>query len=364
MNIVFRADASLDIGTGHVMRCLTLADALRERGASSRFICREHPGNLLEFIRQHGYETHALPMGPAGAAAVPGNHLPAHANWLGADWREDARQTQAILAGANVDWLVVDHYAMDADWERAIGSGSRLMAIDDLADRPHRCDLLLDQNLGHAATDYAELIPPEATVLAGPDYALLRPEFASLREYSLRRRAVPRLNHLLVTMGGIDKANATGQALVALKQCALGDDVRITVVMGQHAPWLESVRALADSMPWLTEVRVGVQEMAPLMADCDLALGAAGSTSWERCTLGVPTLMMIVAENQRAAGQALARTGAVRLIELGDLLEPALRQFFENLRGDVTVLEAMSKHAQGICDGRGTALVCERLLVQ
>jgi len=260
MNIVFRADASLNIGTGHVMRCLTLADALRERGASCRFVCREHPGHLLQLISERGHVVVSLPL-PSPPSAAPGttDQQPAHAHWLGTDWHTDAQQTLDGIGNTPVDWLIVDHYALDNRWESALRTRCQyLMAIDDLADRLHDCELLLDQNLGLTARDYAPYLPQDCTTLIGPRYALLRPEFAALRPYSMNRRKQPQLKQLLITMGGVDKDNATGQVLHALAQCTLPVDLQITVVMGPHAPWLEQVRQQAHIMPCPTQVLAGV----------------------------------------------------------------------------------------------------------
>ena len=203
-NIVFRVDASLEIGTGHLMRCLTLADSFREQGAVCRFISRAHDGNLVELTRQRGYETFALPVGDSFVAPKE-DVQPAHASWLGADWSTDAQQTLHVLDGFEIDWLVVDHYALDARWERDVASAcARIMVIDDLADRMHDCAVLLDQNLGRIASDYAGLLPSGCKVLVGVKYALLRSEFASMRACSLTRRRQAKLDVILVTMGGVD----------------------------------------------------------------------------------------------------------------------------------------------------------------
>lgn len=322
--IVFRTDASLLMGSGHVMRCLTLADALKAQGAECHFISREHPGHLLEVIRERGYKvnclvTHAQPaLDAIKNIAIKAPKLlqePAHAAWLGSTWQNDAQETAAILADLRPDWLVVDHYALDQRWETALRPHyQKLMVIDDLADRLHQCDLLLDQNLGRQPQNYANLVPAQCKLLIGPQYALLRPEFAALRAYSLQRRQQPALKNILVTMGGVDLPNATGQVLQALKGCALPQDCRITVVMGLQAPWLEQVRTQAQDMPWPTEVMVNISDMAQRMADSDLAIGAAGSTSWERCCLGLPTLMVVLADNQQTGAKALEAAQAVYLI--------------------------------------------------
>jgi len=379
MQVVFRADASLQMGSGHVMRCLTLADALGAQGAQCSFISRAHPGHLMALIQQRGYVVHCLaePVQKAPAArnsmtttvqGAPSNPQqgPAHAAWLGTPWQADAQDTAAVLASLQPDWLVVDHYALDQRWEEAQAAHCRrLLVIDDLADRPHRCDLLLDQNLGRQPQDYAALVPAHCEVLTGPRYALLRPEFSALRRYSLQRRqAQPGLRQLLISMGGVDQFNATGQVMQALKSCALPQECRISVVMGLTAPWLENVRQLAAQMPWPTEVVVNVTDMAQRMADSDLAIGAAGSTSWERCCLGLPTLMVVLAANQRRIASALALKGAAIALEISNY-----ERFAAHLTDVVLHLvsnqDAFCKRgvvAARVTDGRGTNVVVTHLL--
>lgn len=371
MKVAFRADASLLMGSGHVMRCLTLADALKAQGADCHFISREHHGHLLEVIRQRGYKINSLvaPVQPAQAAiknivkeAPNPQQEPGHAAWLGSTWQIDAQETAAILANLQPDWLVVDHYALDQRWEEALAPHyCQLLAIDDLADRPHRCDVLLDQNLGRHPENYAGLVPAHCQVLTGPNYALLRPEFAALRPYSVQRRqAQPALRQLLVTMGGVDQPNATGQVLQILKTCALPQESRITVVMGLTAPWLQNVRELATWMPWPTEVVVSVSDMARRMADSDLAIGAAGSTSWERCCLGLPTLMVVLAENQQAGAQALEAAHAARLIgpviDIATQLPLAVRELTDSKHQ-----MRMSLAASAITNGQGVEKILQAM---
>ncbi|MGX5659524.1 UDP-2,4-diacetamido-2,4,6-trideoxy-beta-L-altropyranose hydrolase [Castellaniella ginsengisoli] len=369
MKIVFRTDASLEIGTGHVMRCLTLAEALSEHGAVCQFICRTHQGNMVDLIRRKGYEVHALPeIFPkevesyfvVGSEEMVGPGL-VHSHWLGASQAQDVAACIPILTSIQPHWMIVDHYALDVKWERALGLYYRkLMVIDDLADRVHNCDLLLDQNLGRLGVDYAELVPAHATKLIGPSYALLRPEFSQWRPYSLQRRAeYSGLRHLLITMGGVDKDNVTGQVLQTIASKPLANDVRITVVMGANAPWLDHVRSLAAVMPHPTEVVCGISNMAQLMADSDLVIGAAGATAWERCCLGVPTVMLVLADNQRGIGQALSAVRAAYLVDATaldsgllitqELVEP------RNIVG-------MSEAAAAVTDGLGVTRVVDSLI--
>lgn len=367
--ILFRADASLQIGTGHIMRCLTLADALRERGAECRFICREHPGNLIELIRSKGYLACALPAlphppsdGKATASDSSTAEL-AHSHWLGATQFQDAEACASVLAAYEPDWLIVDHYALDASWERALASHYRkLMVIDDLADRPHACDLLLDQTFGREAADYRLLVPADCHLLCGSRYALLRPEFAALRTYSLQRRAEPKLRRLLVSMGGVDKDNVTGRVLDALRSCPLPADCEITVVMGSTAPWFAGVERQAKGMPWTTTARAGVSNMAQLMADSDLAIGAAGATSWERCCLGLPTIMITVAQNQKHAAERLEAAGAAQILTDDANLLDNLRQLIRLCTATDLHLRKLSASATDITDGLGAPVVVRTLM--
>ena len=359
MKIAFRADASLQIGTGHAMRCLTLADALRERGAQSTFICRPHAGHLLDLIQQRGHTAKSL--SPADyASTTPAD--PTHANWLGTDWASDAAQTQQALADQVVDWLVVDNYALDRRWEQSMRPHSRrIMAIDDLADRPHHCDLLLDQNLGRKAKDYGGLISSHTQALIGPAYALLRPEFAEWREHSLLRRAQPELKNLLITMGGVDHDNATGQVLDALTRCRLPTDLRITVIMGPTAPWLAQVQAQAAAMPHPTQVLAGVTNMAQLMAESDLCIGAAGGTSWERCCLGLPTIQLVLAANQKEAALALTEKSAALSINFSTTVWADLKALFDGI--DKQCMKDLTKRSASICNGQGSHAVIDRIMM-
>jgi len=363
MKVTFRADASLRIGTGHVMRCLTLADALKTRGAECRFICREFPGNLIEFIRGKSFPVQALPDSKSTDVRQPGSEpLLAHRTWLGATQRQDAAQSVPALAAWQPDWLIVDHYALDAQWEKGLNPHYlKLMVIDDLADREHQCELLLDQTFGRSTADYAAWVPANCRLLCGSQYALLRPEFSALRPYSLRRRANPQLRKLLITMGGVDKDNATGTVLSALRSCELPADCRITVVMGASNPWLAEVQHKAEQLPWATDVRVDVSDMAQLMADSDLAIGAAGATSWERCCLGLPTVMVVLAENQRAVAQGLEQAGAVQVLHGCGQIHDRLPRLLSDLVASPALRVTMSRISAGIADGGGVAAVIRHL---
>lgn len=349
MRVLFRADASLEIGTGHIMRCLTLADALRTRGGECTFVSRPHKGHLLELIAKRGHSTIALPTNSQDFIAP---NKPAHAAWLGAAWRADVEQTRQALSGHKVDWLVVDHYALDHQWEHSMRDiAEQIMVIDDLADRSHDCDLLLDQNLGRNVKDYDGMLPKHAKTFVGPRYALLRPEFVQARPLSLARRGKATLTNLLITLGGVDKDNVTGKVLEALHAAPLPADLKITVVMGPHAPWLNNVTELSAQMPWPTKVLSDVSNMAELMINHDLAIGAAGATSWERCCLGVPTIITVLAENQITTALALERSGAALVADQIELI-PSILQKLMSDQGQGKLV-ALSEQASVLTDGLG-----------
>ena len=358
MLVASATDASLEIGTGHVMRCLTLAHALSERGAQCRFVCRELPGHLFDDIRLRGYEVFVLPA-PSAGLSLPAT--PVHVSWLGVPATIDAQQTREAL-GEGVDWLVVDHYALDVNWESKLRSFCRrLLVIDDLADRSHLADLLLDQNLGRIAADYDALLPAGCRRLIGPTYALLRPDFAACRAHSLARRQGGGLHQLLVSMGGVDKYNATGAVLELLPQCLLPADCHVVVVLGPHAPWRSSVEIQVAGLPWSAQLCVAVSDMAKLIANSDLAIGGAGASAWERCCLGLPTLTAVLAANQRAGAAALQAAGCVEM--LGDVATgfPDLPQKLAGLLAPGR-LTSMQAACGALTDGMGANLLVEEMM--
>ena len=379
MKILIRADASLQIGSGHIMRCLTLAHELSRRGHEVRFICRALPGHLGETIERAGFGLVLLPVPPqAGrlpesesiellrskseAQAATCVQLP-HAHWLPVSQAQDAADCLPPIRAFAPDWIICDHYALSAEWELAAkaAAGCRLMAIDDLADRPHAADLLLDQNLGHTPADYAGLVPPACRLLTGTRYALLREEFAAWREASLQRRAAQAetgyLKHILVNLGGVDKDNHTLAVLQALSG-SLPAACRVTVVMGKTAPHTAAVQAFADSAPYPCRVLVGANNMAELMAEADLAIGAAGSTSWERCCLGLPTMMLVLAENQRGIAETLQQAGVASVADMADLPASLTRLLAET----PALRPEQSRRAAALCDGHGALRAANNLV--
>jgi len=351
MKVIFRVDASLQIGTGHVMRCLTLARVLKENGADVKFICRKHEGNLIDKIHSSGFNVNELEV----LERIEVNDKLAHSYWLGATQQQDSDDCIEILKAEKIDWLIVDHYALDELWQKRLKPYyKKLMVIDDLADRKHRCDILLDQTFGRQQEDYLPLIPEYCELLLGSQYALLRPEFAEWRGFSLGRRSKPEFKQLLINMGGVDIDNVTENVLDKLKLCNLPSDINITVVMGGSAPYLESVKSKATKLPYKTKVKTDVDNMAEIMANSDIAIGAAGATTWERCCLGLPTIQIVIARNQQFLAETLACQNIVKLAKKAN-------ETIFLLESSSEWMESVGNLALEICDGMGIYKVFNKM---
>lgn len=342
MKVVFRADASVLIGSGHVMRCLALADALKSRGASCYFVCREQAGNLLEYIRGHGHTSLSLPK-TVGETC---------------DWLMDAEDTRRILVELIPNWLIVDHYRLGEEWEIALRSfAGRILAIDDIG-RPHACDLLLDQNMPNPMHDsYRKMLAPKVELLLGPRYALVRPEFAALRPRALARRNGS-LARVVVSMGGSDPYNETCKVLEGLGE-GMGSKLDVDVVIGSSNPNRESVEAACARMS-SAKLHVQTSKMGELMLAADCAICAGGSTTWERCCMGLSAIVTALSADQLAIAESLAKIGAH--VYLGTNTELSSADYARALQGlDPDSLRAMSLAAAGVCDGHGVERIAERL---
>lgn len=359
MNVLIRVDASIEMGSGHVMRCLTLAKVLKQKGVEVGFICREHEGNLNERIEQQGFLVYRLrlAMNLNEGTNLSGREKLYGTKWLGATQEEDAKHCKPILEGVKPDWLIVDHYAIDHIWQNLLKkSYKKLMVIDDLADRKHQCNLLLDQTYGRKLEDYIAFVPQSCHLILGSQYALLRPEFAEWREYSLKRRVTPKLRKLLITMGGVDNNNMTGKIMSVLKTCDLPEGIELTVVMGELAPHSNAIKKQAKAMPYKTDVKINVDNMAELMANSDLAIAAAGATTWERCCLGLPSIQIVIADNQKVIAELINKAEVALCIE---------KQQVAQLRSQMTEVTKQFKHlienSANVSDGMGALRVSKYL---
>ncbi len=335
--ILFIADAGPRVGGGHVMRSLTLARALEDAGATCRFLVT-----------------------PAGQAVFD-----AFGGGISSIATGDVTQAELIERAASAardhDAVVIDHYGLSAPDHRAIAAGRPTLVIDDLADRPLAADLVLDSGPTRDAADYDGLAPAGAERLLGPNHAPVRPAFAALRRDALARRAAaPSVRRILVSLGLTDVGAITGR-VVDLMLPRIGDAV-LDVVLGSGAASLPGLRALAGREPRLA-LHVDSQDMPRLTLQADLAVGAGGSSSWERCVLALPTLLLVLAANQREASQALAEADAVLALDVADPdFDTAFATQLSRLLADPSLRDRLSAASAAVCDGRGAARVAAHFL--
>ncbi|MGY2905011.1 UDP-2,4-diacetamido-2,4,6-trideoxy-beta-L-altropyranose hydrolase [Bradyrhizobium sp. URHC0002] len=358
--VVVRVDASIEMGMGHLMRCLSLARDLADDGANVFFLLRSHAAGLTGLIEGEGHSVRLLP-DPDRRPDAPAADGTAHARWLPTTWQKDAEQTlEAIDRIGPVDWLIVDHYALDARWERMLRNRApRILAIDDLADRDHDCDILLDQNLVlNMERRYRGRLPPTCQPLLGPAYALLRPEFARQHESLTERNG--KVGRILVCYGGSDPGNEAAKALYAIKSLSL-PRLAVDVAIGLSNPHADSIAGLCRGIP-LAELHRGAGNMAELMMRADVAIGAGGVMSWERCCLALPTIAVDIADNQTGALTALAGWGAVAY--LGSASSVTVDQIagtLQSMLDDPARTRAMGEAARALVDGLGTSRVREAM---
>ena len=317
MKIAFRLDASTQIGTGHLMRCLTLADELKPHCDQIHFVSRHLPEHLRSMLTAKGYEYTLLVS--VQKDTVLDKSL-AHADWLEVNQEQDAIDSIQKLSDETWDWLIVDHYALDIKWETAMRPYSKhIMVIDDLADRKHDCDLLLDQNYYHDIEQrYQGLVPEHCVTLLGPAYVLLRPEFADARQRLRGRNGT--VQRIMVFFGGSDPTNQTQKAVEALKQLNR-PDIGVDVVVGSVNPYRNIIQALCAELPNVI-FHCQVSNMAELIINADIGIGAGGSAMWERCCLGLPTITVVFAANQERTTEDVARIGAIEYLGWSDRLTP------------------------------------------
>lgn len=350
-NVVFRVDASIWIGSGHVMRCLVLADELKRIGYSTEFACIPQPGDMINLVRQRGHKVSRLT--PPASLVIP-THETDYLAWLQRSVEEDASDFVSLVKSA--DLVVTDHYAIAYDWHVLIKNSfhCKIFAIDDLV-RKHKADLILDQTLGRKSTEYQS----DGKVISGSQFALLAPAFSVARKQALRKKINTDALRVLVTMGGIDRPNATLKVLQALVPSVKHS---FTVLLNKGAPHYNEV---ANFCAQFTNVKHEnfVHDMVSLMLDHDIAIGAPGVSSYERACLGMPAIIITLADNQADNCRSFVDAQAALAIELGQVPGVLVQKLEELVQG----YAGFSRKSYDICDGRGLERVkicVESLLAQ
>jgi len=347
LRIAFRVDANQIIGTGHFMRCLALADELSLQGAEIGFVSRGLPKHCELMLKQKNISLHALPT--STDIELSGDLM--HTHWLGTSQAKDAVQTIHALESINWDWLVIDHYALDQRFETKLRSAVKnIMVIDDLADRVHDCDLLLDQNFQtNQAFRYQDKVPKHCQMLLGPSFALLRQEFQEARE-RLRIRSGD-LKNILVFFGGVDAENHTGKVLKVLIDLRL--NVQVNVVIGEQHPQRDEIQKMCVQHHFHCHVQTS--QMASLLSKADLVIGAGGTHVWERFCLGVPSFCIATAANQMQQLEELQNAGLL-ISEINSQNSiKTLTNFLDNVSLKADLLKGWSKKIVALVDGKGAS---------
>ncbi|WP_293903950.1 UDP-2,4-diacetamido-2,4,6-trideoxy-beta-L-altropyranose hydrolase [Phenylobacterium sp.] len=326
--ILFVADAGPAVGGGHVMRCLTLAQALQAQGSRHAFVGPPAMGELLD-------------------AFSP----------------DTARTVTADLAGAVAreafDAIVFDHYGLAEPDHRAMAGGRPAMVIDDLADRPLGADIVVDSGPNRKAQDYLGLAPDAARLLLGPSFAAVRPEFAALRGPALAWRGEP-VQRILIAMGLTDVGGITGRIVERVRPRV--HDIGLDIVLGAMAPSAPALEKIARRDRRLL-LHVDTPHMARLTAEADIGIGAAGSSTWERCTLGLPSVLVVLADNQREAARAMAERGAALVADLADPdFDAAFDRALLRLLRDAESRRELAARSAEVCDGLGAGRTAEAFL--
>jgi UDP-2,4-diacetamido-2,4,6-trideoxy-beta-L-altropyranose hydrolase len=354
MYIAIRTDASNQVGSGHFMRCLTLAIELKMQGAQICFVSRSLPQHFIEMLK---LENMAYVPLSEGCELDQVDEL-AHSYWLGTSQAVDAQLTIQALGNQYFDWIVVDHYGLDIRWESAVRiCCKKMLVIDDLADRVHDCDVLVDQNYYEdMLTRYVDKVPVNCQLLLGPRYALLRREFLALREQFKRTNGI--VKRILVFFGGVDIDNCTGLTIQALAKLKV--DQHVDVVVGAKHPNLEYLQQACDANGYFCHVQTA--NMAELMAEADLAIGAGGSATWERCCLGLPTITFCLAENQRKLITDAATQGLLYApISCDQTFITVVQHHIKSLLENPSLRKLISQNGQNLVNGLGAQRVASTL---
>lgn len=351
MNIVIRTDSSDEIGAGHLMRCLTLAVRLRNMGAELSFICRDLKGNHNRLVRERNFLLHTLPS-VSDTTEIADDELYAQL---------DSEQCKQFLKENDpAKWIVVDHYCLDKRWEQQMRDfADNIMVIDDLANRPHDCELILDQNLfDKLESRYDSLIPVTSSRLLGPTYAMLRDQFSESRE-TLRKRT-GRIERLFVFLGAADSHGITEMTLDALEQLDR-PGIEIDLVVGSCNLDSERIEKRCSAIS-NCNFHQQVENMAEIMAAADLAVGAGGSTTWERCCLGLPTLFVATTDNEIELAQACGNIEIGRYIgSYRDIDCQTIEGEIENLFERPDLLRSWGNNAARLVDGGGAERVGRKM---
>jgi len=361
MKVAFRVDAGIAMGGGHLSRCLTIANALILSGVSKCFfILKSHQGSFASTIQRCGFEFEVLPL-----EFQPDYKTSDYGQWVGGSILNDGQLSLSWLKKkgfTDKDWLIVDHYGLDYKFEELIAkSGINIGVIDDLVNRQHSCQFLIDQTCGRKDIEYKKLVSSDTYLMTGQRFCMLRPEFLKIRSLSLlKRSAFQDIKCIFINFGSTDPTNVTSRIISTLSQVKLHPEMRIVVAVGRNTPHLLEIQNCISTYPGEINLIVDAINMSELMYQADLAIGAAGATTWERCTLGLPAIIIKTAENQNTVIKRIIEFGVAVLHDLDTENQPV--ELLKHLSYIQENYLYMSEKCSDLVQGDGVNKVVDRIL--
>ena len=360
MKVAFRVDAGVAIGGGHLSRCLTLAESLMLKGVSQcYFILKSHKGNSSVQVKNKGFNLKLLPL------EYEPNYSNDYAQWVGGDISSDAELSLAYLKKNGFeegDWLIVDHYGLDVRFETVISAtGIKVGVIDDLVNRYHNCKFLVDQTCGREAKEYTGLVNQDSKVLAGSSFCMLRPEFRNHKAKAfLKRLACAEYKNIFINFGSTDPTNVTTRIIKTIEDLHCLDTVKVVIAIGSNTPYLKEIQKGILESRHDIELQIDANNMSELMLSADIAIGAAGATTWERCALGLPSILIKTAENQTTVIERVIKYGVGILYSVdsgnpSQELQNCLDYILENYR-------SISEKCFELVDGQGVDKIVDQII--
>ena len=353
MIVAFRVDSSSLIGGGHLHRCINLAKTLRKNKIECIFICRKHLGNLNDLVTQNKFRLVELP-----SVLKLDLSLKSYQKWLAVSWKKDLEQTQKALKKIKINLMVIDHYAIDYKWEKGISKLiPDLVIIDDLCNRKHYCEILIDYSPGRIISEYKGLLDKPVKSYLGHTYNLIGENFLKER-LIFKKRKIKSIKNILITMGNFDHKKKIFQSLMAIEKTNLNkESIRVTIVLGKSKKNVNEIRGILNQLSYEIDLKYYVNNMHKIMRTADLAISACGTSIWELFCMGVPTIAVVIAKNQINNSQYIKRKRCALVIDNDLNFEANLISYINAIHDNKNLLNRFSLKGVNLIDGKGTQRV-------
>ncbi|MFJ8261827.1 UDP-2,4-diacetamido-2,4,6-trideoxy-beta-L-altropyranose hydrolase [Rummeliibacillus sp. NPDC094406] len=350
MNIVFRVDSSIEIGSGHVMRCLTLAEQFKENNDTVEFICRKAEGSMETFIEDRGFRVYLLPKIQDSLWT-----------WTATNWRQDIDETKQYLVDKKIDLVIVDHYAIDEKWTKSVNTYTRkILIIDDYRKKFQECDILLDPSYGMEGLEqiYKVRNPIKTRFFLGTKYTLLRNEFSNITPIDISSQK-EKIIHIF--FGSMDEFNYTLRFSKYLIESFT--DIKLLIVVGPYYKFYTELQGLETKYNNRIKIYQNAQNMAELMTMCYMSIGAPGTATWERAAVGLPALYLSTAENQFPILKSLQDEGICQYIgDASKIKKEEFLQFVEYYINNFLALKEFSEKSKTLVNIKGKQVVVDEII--